>query len=364
MKRVAVFLDAGYFWVQLCKVILGKYNVRTEVNVDYEALRKLMLSEVEKQFGSDCHFLRVYWYDGPGNNGKTTEHHAIDKLDDFKLRLGTRNGVGTQKGVDGLIIADLISLTQQRAITHAMLMTGDSDITPGVVAAQGMGLRAHLLSLGSSVATSPYLAAEADFKRSWGASEVAQFAKAVKAAAPKAKPVAAPAAKAPAPTPAAAIAQSANKAATPATAKQTEVPAAAPARAAAPAQKADSAPIVVPPTPTDVSAPVPTAIAPAALAEVPSTPKKVPDATALATTTKPAAAAVSQAMIDAFAKAAKEQSLLEPHVSTLPPMPAPDVKLLPREIDIFLLTVARQSVGRSLYEDEKRALRDAFKKLL
>jgi len=114
-----------------------------------------MLSEVEKQFGADCHFLRVYWYDGPGTNGKTTEHHAIDKLDDFKLRLGTRNGVGTQKGVDGLIIADLISLTQQRAITHAMLITGDSDITPGVVAAQGMGLRAHLLSLGSSVATSP-----------------------------------------------------------------------------------------------------------------------------------------------------------------------------------------------------------------
>jgi hypothetical protein len=36
MKRVAVFLDAGYFWVQLCTVILGKYTVRTEVNVDYE----------------------------------------------------------------------------------------------------------------------------------------------------------------------------------------------------------------------------------------------------------------------------------------------------------------------------------------
>jgi len=100
-----------------------------------------------------------------------------------------------------------------------------------------------------------------------------------------------------------------------------------PGQAAAPPQKANSESSVVPPVPT---------------------PK----------------AAASQAMIDAFAKAAKEQSLLEPHVSTLPPMPTANVKLLPREIDIFLLTVARRSVGRSLYEDEKRALRDAFKKLL
>jgi hypothetical protein len=137
-----------------------------------------MLDEMKAQF-PDCDFLRVYWYDGPGNAGKSAEHVAIEKLDDFKLRLGTRNSLGTQKGVDGLIIADIISLTQQKAITHALLVTGDSDIAPGVIAAQGMGLRAHLLSIGPSVATSPYLAAEADFKRSWAQAEVSKFASAV-----------------------------------------------------------------------------------------------------------------------------------------------------------------------------------------
>lgn len=178
MKRVAVFLDAGYFWVQLCNVLLGAYHTRAEVIVDYEELRKLMLAEVVRQFGADCQLLRVYWYDGPGTGGKTREHNAIDSLDDFKLRLGTRNGVGSQKGVDGLIIADLISLTQQRAISHALLISGDADITPGIVAAQGMGLRAHLLSLGSTSATSPYLAAEVDLKQNWGLAEAGAFAKA------------------------------------------------------------------------------------------------------------------------------------------------------------------------------------------
>lgn len=180
MKRVAAFIDAGYLWVQVCTVLSGSYTSRGGVNIDYDALRIVMLDEIKSQF-PDSDFLRVYWYDGPGSAGKSAEHVAIEKLDDFKLRLGTRNSLGTQKGVDGLIIADIISLTQQKAITHALLVTGDSDIAPGVIAAQGMGLRAHLLSIGPSVATSPYLAAEADFKRSWTQAEVSKFATAVAA---------------------------------------------------------------------------------------------------------------------------------------------------------------------------------------
>lgn len=194
MKRVAAFVDAGYFWVQVCTVLSGGYTSRGKASIDYNALRAIMLDELKAQFAG-CDLLRVYWYDGPGNSGKSAEHIAIEKLDDFKLRLGTRNSVGNQKGVDGLIIADLISLTQQKAITHALLVTGDSDIAPGVIAAQGMGLRAHLLSIGPAAATSPYLAAEADFKRSWSAPEVAKFATAT-AVAPS---VAAPIIAAPAP---------------------------------------------------------------------------------------------------------------------------------------------------------------------
>lgn len=178
MKRIAVFVDAGYFWVQMCSLISGSYASRAQVKMSYSDLHMSMLNEIKSQL-PDGDLLRVYWYDGPGLTGKTAEHHAIDLLDDFKLRLGTRNGVGQQKGVDGLIIADLISLTQQKSITHALLVTGDADITPGVIAAQSMGLRVHLLSLGASAATSPVLAAEVDLKRFWDLNEVQKFASAV-----------------------------------------------------------------------------------------------------------------------------------------------------------------------------------------
>jgi hypothetical protein len=323
MKRVAVFLDAGYFWVQLCNILLGTYTVRTQVDVDYDALRKLMLAEVHKQFGADCHFLRVYWYDGPGTGGKTHEHHAIDKLDDFKLRLGTRNGTGTQKGVDGLIIADLISLTQQRAITHALLITGDSDITPGVIAAQGMGLRAHLLSLGSSAATSPYLAAEADLKRSWGQAEAALFAKANTAVPAK-------------------LVSSQPKPAKAATQKSSP-----PATGAAPTPQAPAA-----------------VVKPASRATASKRSNAAPTPVAAAVDSKVQKVALTEAALQDIAKKAKEESQAEPQVHDLPPMPASDAKMLPRDIDIFLLTIARRTVGRSLEESEKRMLRDEFRKLL
>lgn len=127
--------------------------------------------------------LRVYWYDGPGSfaNGsfvKAAEHAIIDDLDDFKLRMGTRNHEGAQKGVDGLVIADLINLSQNRAISEALLMSGDADLAPGVVAAQQLGLRVHLLTLGKGAA-SPYLKAEMDRKQHWPDEVVLAFARPV-----------------------------------------------------------------------------------------------------------------------------------------------------------------------------------------
>ena len=127
----------------------------------------------------NAELLRVYWYDGPGPQGsKTLTHHAIDELDDFKLRLGTRNGYGDQKAVDGLIIADLIGLAQSKAISGAIVLSGDADLTPGVIAAQGLGIRVHLLSMGPANATSPFLRCEVDHKSHWADPTVEKFASA------------------------------------------------------------------------------------------------------------------------------------------------------------------------------------------
>lgn len=175
MSKIAVFVDAGYFWVQATHLIHGVKSPRSSIVVDYDVLRARLIAVCHQDF--QCPLLRVYWYDGPSINGaKAKDHLAVDELDDFKLRLGTRNRAGDQKAVDGFIIADLISLAQQKAIAGALVVSGDGDLTPGVVAAQALGIRVHLLSIGSTVATSPYLRAEVDRKIHWTDADVRSFA--------------------------------------------------------------------------------------------------------------------------------------------------------------------------------------------
>jgi hypothetical protein len=178
MSKIAVLVDAGYFWVQATHVIHGTKSSRDSVTIDYAALRQEVLEQAAAQF-PNAELLRVYWYDGPGPQGsKTLTHHAIDELDDFKLRLGTRNFAGDQKAVDGLIIADLIGLAQSKAISGAIVLSGDADLTPGVIAAQGLGIRVHLLSMGPANATSPFLRCEVDHKSHWADPTVEKFASA------------------------------------------------------------------------------------------------------------------------------------------------------------------------------------------
>jgi len=167
MKRTAVFVDAGYFWAQTCALAGATSLTRSALRVDYAGLHKRLLQEVQDQMPNGD-LLRVYWYDAPGPTGKTADHHAMDQLDDFKLRLGT--------GLDGQMVADLMGLAQHRAITHALLVTDSAHLAPGVQAVQATGLRVHLLSLGRPAAASTALAVEVDLKRFWSVADIQAFA--------------------------------------------------------------------------------------------------------------------------------------------------------------------------------------------
>jgi hypothetical protein len=64
-----------------------------------------------------------------------------------KLRLGFLNSAGQQKGVDSLIVTDLIELARNHAISDAVLLSGDEDIRVGVQVAQTLGVRVHLIGI-------------------------------------------------------------------------------------------------------------------------------------------------------------------------------------------------------------------------
>jgi hypothetical protein len=92
--------------------------------------------------------------------------------DDVKLRLGTVTG-GRQKGVDSLIVTDLIELARNHAISDAVLLSGDEDLRIGVQIAQSFGVRVHLIGIEPSRANqSNLLREEADTVREWNRVDV------------------------------------------------------------------------------------------------------------------------------------------------------------------------------------------------
>lgn len=178
MEKLAFFVDAGYFWVQLSTILYGKKEHRNDVCVDYLKMRNSLLAVATIEFPKND-VLRVYWYDGARN--KTSEQEKIECLDNFKLRLGYINTKGHQKAVDGLIITDLIGLAQNKAISDAVIVSGDADLVPGVVTAQSLGVRVARLEIGPATASSPALKNEVDSNIRWDDNVILSFAsKAVK----------------------------------------------------------------------------------------------------------------------------------------------------------------------------------------
>ena len=69
-------------------------------------------------------------------------------LNGVKLRLGALNNVGEQKGVDSLLVTDLIDLARNRAVADVVLISGDEDLRIAVQIAQTFGVRVHVLAAG------------------------------------------------------------------------------------------------------------------------------------------------------------------------------------------------------------------------
>lgn len=173
MDRVAVFVDAGYLFAQGSVALAGEKLPRSRLVLDNEQMM-LSLSDFAKQV-SGASLLRVYWYDGT-SSGPTAQHISLAYLHELKLRLGFVNSVGEQKGVDSLIITDMINLARNRAMTDAILLSGDEDLRVGVQQAQEFGVRVHLLGIEPSRGSqSLFLLQEADTTHEWGQQQVARF---------------------------------------------------------------------------------------------------------------------------------------------------------------------------------------------
>lgn len=191
MSRVAVFVDAGYLFAQGAAALTGSKKPRSTLRLNETAV-VAELRDVAAAKSEGASFLRVYWYDAPLSTGRlSAEHTALAFSDHVKLRLGFLNAVGQQKGVDSLIVTDLIELARNHAVTDAVLLAGDEDVRVGVQIAQTFGIRVHLLGIAPSRGSqSHFLLQEADTTAEWAAGTVARFLTHVPVETPMEAPVA------------------------------------------------------------------------------------------------------------------------------------------------------------------------------
>ena len=173
MQRVAVFVDAGYLFAQGAIEMFGEKLKRGEMILDHGAIATKLKEFAETR--SSLNLLRIYWYDGT-SQGPTPQHIALAELPDVKVRLGFVNNVGQQKGVDSLIVTDMITLARNGAIAECVLLSGDEDLRVGVQLAQEHGVRVHLLGIKPARGSqSLFLRQEADTTCEWTKSDLGAF---------------------------------------------------------------------------------------------------------------------------------------------------------------------------------------------
>ena len=173
MDRVAVFVDAGYLFAQGSIALAGEKLQRGALHLNHEPA--LAALESFSRQASGLPLLRIYWYDGT-STGPTPQQLALAYRPSVKLRLGFVNSAGSQKGVDSLIVTDMITLARNRAMSDAVLLSGDEDLRVGVQQARELGVRVHLLGIEPSrKSQSQFLLQEADTTHEWKAVDLQPF---------------------------------------------------------------------------------------------------------------------------------------------------------------------------------------------
>lgn len=144
MDRSAIFVDAGYVLAEGGSLCCGTKS-RGAVVCNYATLVPSLITMAQSH-GGGLPVLRLYWYDAAHNAVPTYDHLNIANLPNVKVRLGRLTGKH-QKGVDSLILRDLMTLARERAMAIAYVVGGDEDLREGIVAAQDMGVRVVVIGI-------------------------------------------------------------------------------------------------------------------------------------------------------------------------------------------------------------------------
>ncbi|MEV7339675.1 NYN domain-containing protein [Streptomyces sp. NPDC093544] len=168
MDRCIVLVDAGYLLGAAASLLAGDSS-RSRITVDHAALIQGLRERAESD--TERPLLRIYWFDGAPDRVPQPEHRRLRVMPRVTVRLGalTRSdGRWAQKGVDAAMHAELTELARNRACSDVVLVTGDGDLLPGMMAAKEHGVAVHLWAVQAADGDynqSEDLVAEADERR-------------------------------------------------------------------------------------------------------------------------------------------------------------------------------------------------------
>lgn len=168
MDRCIVLVDAGYLLGAAASLLAGEPS-RSRITVDHAALIQGLRERAEAD--TERPLLRIYWFDGAPDRVPQPEHRRLRVMPRVTVRLGalTRSdGRWAQKGVDAAMHAELTELARNRACSDVVLVTGDGDLLPGMMAAKEHGVAVHLWAVQAADGDynqSEDLVAEADERR-------------------------------------------------------------------------------------------------------------------------------------------------------------------------------------------------------
>lgn len=184
-RTAAILVDVGYLCSQTAVALTGGSQrgavtlTRDGVDCVHALLNAALVDGLD--------VLRLYWYDGAVNRIPNHGQRLLGQTPQVKVRLGDMND-GRQRGVDKLIQRDLTALSENKAVTDIVLVSGDSDMIDEFDAAGQFGVTMRLwgvLAAPGFHSQSSRLVMAADHHRLFGSDWVRMFA--------SAKPIAEPA---------------------------------------------------------------------------------------------------------------------------------------------------------------------------
>ena len=154
MAQLAIFIDGGY------AAKIAEQHLR--IWIDYEKLSNVVRERISRNTQAPLDLLRTYFYDClPYQSDPPTPEEAdrfgkkrrffsgLGRLPRYRVREGRLayrgddargDPIFQQKRVDLMIGLDIAGLAAKRAITHAAVLAGDSDLLPAFEAAQQEGI--------------------------------------------------------------------------------------------------------------------------------------------------------------------------------------------------------------------------------